>query len=189
MLINVSFSFTLLGCSLPDGTLADGLSPALRFPEIHLGVLDRRHPKALLHPLASRSGAHPSPLKGVEVRGETSPRVRVVLRPEDPAAHAVSQVEDRRATAGGRRRDPLGGERRVAQAHRVPDLSAGRRREFPVQQGLAVIAPPAPVRIVRLRVHFSEVREGRRATRGPAADSGHNIEQKRPRQTLRLPVL
>lgn len=118
---------------LQRGRVPDGPSPPLRLPQVGERVLDERHPKALLHPLAGHPGAHPAPLERVEVGGEVGARVGAVRPSVRPAAHAVRQAEHRLGPAG-RRGDSLDGERALRQAHRVAEPVVERVGELPVQR-------------------------------------------------------
>lgn len=118
---------------LQRGRVPDGPSPPLRLPQVGERVLDERHPKALLHPLAGHPRAHPAPLERVEVGGEVGAHVGAVRPSVRPAAHAVRQAEHCLGPAG-RRGDPLDGERALRQAHRVAEPVVERVGELPVQR-------------------------------------------------------
>lgn len=148
---------------LQHGRLPDGTSPPLSLLEVCERVLDQRHPKALLHSLPGHSGAHPAPLKGVEIGCKVSANIRAVGPSVRAAADTVSQVKNHLRPAGGRG-DPLDGQGSLRQAHRVPDPVVERVCEHPVKHA----HDPVPV-AGRVWCRGVFLHPGRRVRRVPQA--------------------
>lgn len=128
-----SLSLTVSMVLKPIRALPDGASPLLRLVEVGSRVLERGETEALFHSLPREPRAYPTPLKRVEIGGQVSRRVRVIIFPVRPASDAVLQAEDHSVPARRYRGEPLDDELPVSQAHGAPDLLVTSGREFPVQ--------------------------------------------------------
>lgn len=148
---------------LQHGGVPDGTSPPLSLLEVGQRVLDRGHPKALLHSLAGQPGAHPAPLERVEIGGEVRADVRAVRPSVRAAADAVRQVKNHLGPAGWGA-DPLDGQGAFRQTHRVPDAVVERVGELPVQHAHQPVPLAGWVRTGGAFLH-----PGRRVGRVPEA--------------------